>query len=192
MHRLILSAIAAICVLSCCTAARAQYRDPRPRDSRNDYFTQPRYSPYLDLIQNPATRNATRYHRLVQPRIEFEKAQRQQRQELDRLESNQQQLRYQQQQLTPLGIVPYADPITGAAIGLRPTGHDVNFSSGAGVVQPAPRHINRTHQGQGLRNQYDRLRNQRREPPRTGNYGQANPDTRYVNESTYQRNKGHR
>ena len=115
------------------TSASAQYVDPRPYDPRDDALRRPRYSPYLDLIRDPRVLDQTRYHRLVQPQFEFMRRQQEQQRRIEQLQQQQSLIEQQQRNfLTTPYIRPTANPITGAAQGLRPTGHPVSRMSYGG------------------------------------------------------------
>ncbi|REK22875.1 MAG: hypothetical protein DWQ42_16325 [Planctomycetota bacterium] len=119
------------------TTAEAQYQDPRAPG--NQFVRTPSVSPYLNLLRSGAGPGLN-FQTLVRPQVElqnetqrqyqqFQQQQRQQRQfdlqqqgELQHLQ-RQQQIQQQQQQFFPSPFtLPLADPLTGAAQSIRPTG----------------------------------------------------------------------
>lgn len=119
--------LACVCVVT--TTASAQYRDSR--SPGNQYVPTPSVSPYMELLRGGAG-PALNFETLVRPQIELRDQQQNQRVEQDRILQRQQQINQQQQQQVQAlqqqqfirnpFTLPLADPLTGAAQSIRPTG----------------------------------------------------------------------
>ena len=132
MNRLTLSLLT-ILLFSCSSIAVAQkaevrYRDPRQRESRDDFFRTRHFNPYLEFIQEPGARYASRYHRQVQEKAAERQARQQPQRELDRPQAGRQGNRRPQTELPrPPRIQSRVGSLPRSGSGFRSTGHTVTF-----------------------------------------------------------------
>ncbi len=138
MRKLIALTIVAFGVSALTTEASAQYRDPR--SPANQYQQRPTVSPYLDLLRGGGSAGFN-YNTLVRPRLDLQNRLNQGRVQIQNDRRDQEQINQQQQRelmnlqrhgggrpvqerqfiRNPFTLQP-ADPSTGAALSIRPTG----------------------------------------------------------------------